>query len=96
VSQFGLGSDLVVYPNSVDSLVTQPPAGRKSKSFDELAYLARYFDTVEINTTFYRPGNPQTAASWVKRVEHNTRLSSRPSFGRGSRTSAERPGQPTT
>jgi uncharacterized protein YecE (DUF72 family) len=50
----------VVYPNK-----------KKTKSFDELAYLARYFDTVEINNTFYRPGNPKAAASWVKRVDHN-------------------------
>jgi uncharacterized protein YecE (DUF72 family) len=50
----------VVYPNK-----------KKTKSFDELAYLARYFDTVEINNTFYRPGNPKAAAGWVKRVEHN-------------------------
>jgi uncharacterized protein YecE (DUF72 family) len=44
---------------------------KKAKSFDELGYLARYFDTVEINSTFYRPANPKAAASWVKRVEHN-------------------------
>jgi uncharacterized protein YecE (DUF72 family) len=49
----------IVYPN------------KKTKSFDELGYLARYFDTVEINSTFYRPANPKAAASWVKRVEHN-------------------------
>src|SRR5438477_490975 len=50
----------VVYPNK-----------KKTKTFDELAYLARYFDTIEINNTFYRPANPKTAADWVKRVEHN-------------------------
>ena len=44
---------------------------KKTKSFDELGYLARYFDTVEINSTFYRPAAPQAAAGWVKRVEHN-------------------------
>jgi len=47
------------------------PNQKKTKSFDELAYLARYFDTVEINNTFYRPANPKAAAGWVKRVEHN-------------------------
>ncbi len=50
----------IVYPNKT-----------KTKAFDELAYVARYFDTVEINTTFYRPGNPKTAADWVRRVAHN-------------------------
>jgi uncharacterized protein YecE (DUF72 family) len=50
----------IVYPNRT-----------KTKSFDELAYLARYFDTVEINTTFYRPGDPKVAAGWVRRVAGN-------------------------
>jgi len=44
---------------------------KKTKSFDELGYLARYFDTVEINSTFYRPADPKAAAGWVKRVAHN-------------------------
>ena len=44
---------------------------KKTKTFDELGYLARYFDTVEINSTFYRPAAPKAAAGWVKRVEHN-------------------------
>jgi uncharacterized protein YecE (DUF72 family) len=50
----------IVYPNQ-----------KKTKSFDELGYLARYFDTVEINTTFYRPGDPKAAAGWVERVAGN-------------------------
>jgi len=44
---------------------------KKSKGFDELGYLARYFDTIEINSTFYRPADPKAAAGWVKRVDHN-------------------------
>jgi uncharacterized protein YecE (DUF72 family) len=44
---------------------------KKTKTFDELGYLARYFDTVEINSTFYRPADPKAAAGWVKRVDHN-------------------------
>jgi uncharacterized protein YecE (DUF72 family) len=47
------------------------PNKKKTKSFDELAYIARYFDTVEINNTFYRPASPNAAAGWVTRVEHN-------------------------
>jgi uncharacterized protein YecE (DUF72 family) len=50
----------IVYPNA-----------RKTKSFDELAYLARFFDTVEINSTFYGPGTAKTAAGWIARVEDN-------------------------
>jgi uncharacterized protein YecE (DUF72 family) len=47
------------------------PNKKKTSSFDELAYIARYFDTVEINNTFYRPANPKAADGWVKRVGHN-------------------------
>lgn len=50
----------IVYPNT-----------RKTRTFDELGYLARFFDTVEVNSTFYRPGHPGAAAAWVKRVAHN-------------------------
>jgi uncharacterized protein YecE (DUF72 family) len=43
----------------------------KPKRFDPLAYLATYFDTVEINSTFYGPARPKTAESWARRVAHN-------------------------
>lgn len=35
---------------------------------DELAYYARFFNTVEINTTFYRCVQPNIAKSWARRV----------------------------
>jgi len=38
------------------------------KRFDVLAFTARYFDTIEINATFYHPQPPRTCASWVRRV----------------------------
>lgn len=44
---------------------------KSSRRFDPLTYLARYFDTIEINSTFYRPATPKTAASWIARVEAN-------------------------
>ena len=48
------------------------PADRKGKrSFDPLVYLARYFDTIEINSTFYRPPSERSAASWARRVAGN-------------------------
>ena len=43
----------------------------KPKKFDPLAYLAGYFDTIEINSTFYGPAAPKTVDSWVRRTEHN-------------------------
>lgn len=36
--------------------------------FDPLTYLARFFDTIEINSSFYRPFTASTAKSWVRRV----------------------------
>jgi uncharacterized protein YecE (DUF72 family) len=36
--------------------------------FDPLAYLARFFDTIEINSSFYRPFTVSTARSWSRRV----------------------------
>ncbi|MDQ5843712.1 MAG: DUF72 domain-containing protein [Acidobacteriota bacterium] len=36
--------------------------------FDPLEYIARFFDTVEINSSFYRPFTVSTAKSWVNRV----------------------------
>jgi uncharacterized protein YecE (DUF72 family) len=49
------------------------PAPRP-RGFDPLAYLAKYFDTIEINSTFYRPASAKTAASWARRVAENPRF----------------------
>jgi uncharacterized protein YecE (DUF72 family) len=35
---------------------------------DELKFYSRYFNAVEINSTFYRPCSEKTAESWVKRT----------------------------
>jgi len=45
-----------------------PPHGSK---FDPLAYLAQFFDTIEINSPFYRIPPPNHAKSWVRRVASN-------------------------
>ncbi len=41
---------------------------RSSRGFDRLAFLARFVDVVEVNSSFYRPVEPRVAASWVRRV----------------------------
>ena len=46
------------------------PEGAGSK-FDTLALVANYFDTVEINSSFYHPPTPETARSWLRRIAHN-------------------------
>ncbi len=40
----------------------------KPKGFDPLAYVARYFETVEINSTFYGPATRKTADAWIRRI----------------------------
>jgi len=42
----------------------------RPRGFDELAWLADYFDCIEINSSFYRPPSPKAAASWVTRTAH--------------------------
>jgi len=48
-----------------------PPHGSR---FDHLAYLASFFDTIEINSPFYRIPPPQHATSWIRRVASNPRF----------------------
>jgi uncharacterized protein YecE (DUF72 family) len=49
----------IVYPEKLD------------KGFKELDYLANFFDTAEINSTFYRPPNAFMGNAWVRKVVHN-------------------------
>jgi len=46
----------------------------RPRGFDPLGFLARFIDTVEINSTFYRPASAKSAMSWVRRVAHNPRF----------------------
>ncbi len=40
----------------------------KTPRTDGLVYLARYFDTIEINSSFYRIPSPKMTASWARRA----------------------------
>jgi len=44
---------------------------RKPAGFHEATFLANYFDTIELNVTFYRPVPAHTADEWIERVAHN-------------------------
>ena len=46
----------------------------RPRGFDPLTHLAAYFDTVEVNSTFYRPATADTARKWVARVADNDRF----------------------
>ena len=52
----------VVYPTA------HPPG------FHEATYLAEFFDTIEINTSFYHPLKGTLAAQWLKRISANPRF----------------------
>ncbi|MBI4458901.1 MAG: DUF72 domain-containing protein [Acidobacteria bacterium] len=49
------------------------PVARPS-GWHELSYLAEYFDTVEINTSFYRPLRPEVSTVWLRKVAANPRF----------------------
>jgi len=42
--------------------------GRKADGFDELAFYAERFDTVEVNSSFYGPPRPEVSRDWVRRT----------------------------
>src|SRR5439155_2891490 len=48
--------------------VFYPPARRRPKGFDELAFYAEHFDTVEVNSTFYGQPRAETSRAWVART----------------------------
>jgi uncharacterized protein YecE (DUF72 family) len=43
-----------------------PPKG--SSRLDRLAYICRFVDVIEINSSFYRPPSPRTTESWLRRT----------------------------
>ena len=47
---------------------------RRPRDFHEATYLADYFDTIELNVTFYRPVPAEMARGWVERVAANPRF----------------------
>jgi len=47
---------------------------RRGKGFHEAAFLAEFFDTIEINTSFYQPLRPEHAKSWIQKVAANPRF----------------------
>ena len=45
-----------------------PPARGRAKTFDELAYYAEHFDTVEVNSTFYAQPRAEVTRTWAERT----------------------------
>jgi uncharacterized protein YecE (DUF72 family) len=48
--------------------VFYPPVRGRTKRFDELAYYAEHFDTVEVNSTFYGQPRAEVCRSWTERT----------------------------
>src|ERR1700731_1236226 len=46
----------------------------RPKGFHPAAFLAEYFDTIEINTSFYHPMQADHAAQWIEWVSGNPRF----------------------
>lgn len=46
-----------------------PPS--PGKGFDQLAFIAELFDTVEVNSSFYRTPPPTHSSSWLRRTSLN-------------------------
>lgn len=58
------------YPDWAGVVYPKPPP----RGFDRLRHLAGYFDTVEVNATFYRPFSAAVAARWCERIEGHPRF----------------------
>jgi uncharacterized protein YecE (DUF72 family) len=48
--------------------VFYPPARGRAKGFDELAYYAEHFDTVEVNATFYGQPRAEVTRNWAAKT----------------------------
>lgn len=48
--------------------VFYPPTRGRGKAFDELAYYAEHFNTVEVNSTFYGQPRPEVTRAWADRT----------------------------
>jgi uncharacterized protein YecE (DUF72 family) len=58
------------YPDWAGMVYPKP----KPRGFHETEFLAQYFDTIEINTSFYHPLRAEHCQQWVARVSANPRF----------------------
>ncbi|MFN8059123.1 MAG: DUF72 domain-containing protein [Vicinamibacterales bacterium] len=72
MSAIRIGTSGWSYPEGVGTwngvFYPAPSRARGRGTFDELAYYAERFDTVEVNSSFYRTPSPQTTRSWARRT----------------------------
>lgn len=58
------------YPDWAGLVYPKP----KPRGFSEIEFLAQYFDTIEINTSFYHPLRPEHCRQWITKVSGNPRF----------------------
>jgi uncharacterized protein YecE (DUF72 family) len=77
MSNLRIGTSGWNYPsgNGAWTGVFYPPKRGRGKTFDELAYYAEHFDTVEINTTFYGQPKASVAHTWADRTPRDFEFS---------------------
>jgi uncharacterized protein YecE (DUF72 family) len=46
----------------------------RPRGFHEATYLAEFFSTIEINTSFYQPLKPENCRQWIERVSANSQF----------------------
>jgi uncharacterized protein YecE (DUF72 family) len=73
VADIRIGTSGWSYPSGEGTWngVFYPAAGRRPRGrgrFDELSFYAEHFDTVEVNSSFYRIPTPKTTKSWAQRT----------------------------
>lgn len=64
----------IVYPKNphshIDDFANTDGLEKSSGHFDPLHYISHIFDTIEINSTFYKIPEPHIAKNWCERVAH--------------------------
>jgi uncharacterized protein YecE (DUF72 family) len=68
VGEIRVGTSGWHYPKGAGSWNGVFYPARRPRGFDELAYYAEHFDTVEVNSSFYRMPEPAITARWAERA----------------------------
>src|SRR5471032_2697568 len=69
-SNLRIGTSGWNYPsgNGTWNGIFYPPSRRRPRGFDELAFYAEHFDTVEVNSTFYGQPRADVTRAWAART----------------------------
>ena len=70
MSDIRIGTSGWNYPSGAGTWngIFYPPTRRRPKGFDELAFYAEHFNTVEVNSTFYGQPRPDVTRAWAGRT----------------------------